>query len=281
LSWLLVTGFIISSLITSLQISNFSVTNNQLQMNRIALITGATSGIGKATAEAFANNGINLILCGRRQEVLDELQKYFSVKVQVTTLAFDVRNQANVAKTIDSLSSDWKNIDILVNNAGNAHGLEPIQDGNIEDWDAMIDGNVKGLLYVSKAVMPLMVARQSGHIVNLSSVAGKYTYPNGAVYCASKSAVEAISEGMRHDLTQHGIKITNIAPGAVETDFSLVRFKGDAERAKKVYAGFEPIQPEDVADAILYAVNTPARVTIADIVLYAKAQSAPTMIHRK
>lgn len=250
-------------------------------MKRIALITGATSGIGKATAEAFANAGIDLILCGRRQEVLDELKVYFSEKVAVTTLTFDVRNQANVASAIESLPEEWKNIDILVNNAGNAHGLEPIQDGNIADWDAMIDGNVKGLLYVSKAVMSIMVAREKGHIINLSSVAGKYTYPNGAVYCASKSAVEAISEGMRHDLTKYGIKITNIAPGAVETDFSLVRFKGDTERAKKVYEGFDPIQAEDVADAILYAINTPDRVTIADIVLYAKAQAAPTMIHRK
>lgn len=250
-------------------------------MKRIALITGATAGIGKATAEAFANAGVDLILCGRRREVLDELKAYFSEKVSVTTLAFDVRNADDVAKAVESLPEEWKNIDILVNNAGNAHGLEPIQDGNISDWDAMIDGNVKGLLYVSKAVMPIMVAREKGHIINLSSVAGKYTYPNGAVYCASKSAVEAISEGMRHDLTKYGVKITNIAPGAVETDFSLVRFKGDAERAKKVYEGFDPIQPEDVADAILYAINTPDRVTIADIVLYAKAQAAPTMIHRK
>lgn len=250
-------------------------------MNRIALITGATSGIGKATAEAFANAGIDLILCGRRKEVLADLEKYFSEKVAVTTLAFDVRNNVDVSNAIEYLPEKWQNIDILVNNAGNAHGLEPIQDGNIEDWDAMLDGNVKGLLYVSKAVMPLMVARQKGHIINLSSVAGKYTYPNGAVYCASKSAVEAISEGMRHDLTKHGIKVTNIAPGAVETDFSLVRFKGDAERAKKVYEGFDAIQAEDVANAILYAINTPDRVTIADIVLYAKAQSAPTMIHRK
>lgn len=250
-------------------------------MKRIALITGATSGIGKATAEAFANAGIDLILCGRRSEVLDELKIYFSEKVAVTTLIFDVRNQVDVANAIESLSEEWKNIDILVNNAGNAHGLEPIQDGNIADWDAMIDGNVKGLLYVSKAVMPIMVAREKGHIINISSVAGKYTYPNGAVYCASKSAVEAISEGMRHDLTKYGVKITNIAPGAVETDFSLVRFKGDTERAIKVYEGFDPIQPEDVADTILYAINTPDRVTIADIVLYAKAQAAPTMIHRK
>jgi NADP-dependent 3-hydroxy acid dehydrogenase YdfG len=248
---------------------------------RIALITGATSGIGKATAEAFAQNGINLILCGRRQERLDEIKTELSKLVEVTTLAFDVRNKEEVFAAIASLSSDWKNIDILINCAGNAHGLSPIQDGDVADWDAMIDGNVQGLLYISKAVMPQMVERKTGHIVNISSVAGKWTYANGAVYCASKAAVEAISEGMRLDLTQHGIKVTNIAPGAVETEFSLVRFKGDAERADKVYQGFEPIQPQDVADAILYAINTPKRVTIADIVLFAGEQSAPTVIHRK
>lgn len=250
-------------------------------MARIALITGATSGIGKATATAFADAGINLILCGRRQDRLDSLQEYLSTKVEVTTLNFDVRNKVEVFQAINTLPDKWKNIDILVNNAGNAHGLSPIQDGDVDDWDAMIDGNVQGLLYVSKAIIPGMVERQQGHIVNLSSVAGKYTYANGAVYCASKAAVEALSEGMRMDLTQHGIKITNIAPGAVETEFSLVRFKGDEARAQKVYEGFEPIQPEDVADAIVYAINTPARVTVADIVLYAKAQSAPTVIHRK
>jgi NADP-dependent 3-hydroxy acid dehydrogenase YdfG len=250
-------------------------------MSRIALITGATSGIGKATAIAFANNGINLILCGRRQERLDSLKEHLSKKVEVTTLKFDVSNKVEVAYAINSLPDEWQVIDILVNNAGNAHGLSAIQDGDLDDWDAMIDGNVQGLLYVSKAVIPGMVAREKGHIVNLSSVAGKYTYANGAVYCASKAAVEALSEGMRLDLTQHGIKITNIAPGAVETEFSMVRFKGDEKRAAKVYEGFEPLQPEDVADAILYAVNTPARVTIADIVLYAGAQSAPTVIHKK
>ncbi|WP_259014881.1 SDR family NAD(P)-dependent oxidoreductase [Emticicia fluvialis] len=250
-------------------------------MARIALITGATSGIGKATAIAFANSGIDLIICGRRQERLDSLKDYLSAKVNVTTLKFDVSNKVEVVNAINSLPDEWRAIDILVNNAGNAHGLSPIQDGDTDDWDAMIDGNVQGLLYVSRAIIPGMVERQAGHIINLSSVAGKYTYANGAVYCASKAAVEALSEGMRLDLTQHGIKITNIAPGAVETEFSLVRFKGDTARAEKVYEGFEPIQPEDVADAILYAVNTPARVTIADIVLYAKAQSAPTVIHRK
>jgi NADP-dependent 3-hydroxy acid dehydrogenase YdfG len=249
-------------------------------MSRIALITGASSGIGKCIAEAFAENGINLILCGRNKDRLDEISKTLSEIVHVTTLAFDVRNKEEVFASIGSLSSSWQDIDILVNNAGNAHGMSPIQDGDVNDWDLMIDANVQGLLYVSKMVMPRMIERKTGHIVNLSSVAGKITYANGAVYCASKAAVEAISEGMRLDLTQHGIKVTNIAPGAVQTDFSLVRFKGDEERASKVYAGFDPIQPEDVADAILYAVNTPKRVTIADMVLYAHAQSAPTTVYR-
>jgi NADP-dependent 3-hydroxy acid dehydrogenase YdfG len=249
-------------------------------MNRIALITGSTSGIGKATAVAFAENGINLILCGRRQERLDEIAAFLSEKVQVTCLNFDVRDKTSVLSAIENLPKQWKNITILVNNAGNAHGLSPIQEGNIDDWDAMIDGNVQGLLYVTKAVLPAMMARKKGHIVNISSVAGKWTYPNGAVYCASKAAVEALSEGMRHDLTQYGIKITNIAPGAVETEFSIVRFKGDVERAKQVYAGFEPILPEDVADVILYAVNAPTRMTIADVTLFAGAQAAPTMIYR-
>jgi NADP-dependent 3-hydroxy acid dehydrogenase YdfG len=220
-------------------------------------------------------------LCGRRKDRLDELKNELSKLVKAAILTFDVRNNEEVAAAIASLSGDWKDIDILVNNAGNAHGLEPIHQGNVADWDAMIDGNVQGLLYVSKAVLPQMVERKTGHIVNLSSVAGKWTYANGAVYCASKAAVEAISEGMRHDLTQYGIKVTNIAPGAVETDFSLVRFKGDAERASKVYAGFDPLRPEDIADAILYAVNTPKRVTIADMVLFAGEQSAPTVVHRK
>jgi NADP-dependent 3-hydroxy acid dehydrogenase YdfG len=250
-------------------------------MSRIALITGASSGIGKATAEAFANIGIDLILCGRRQDRLDELAKVLSQSVKITTLLFDVRDYAAVSQAIGTLPEDWKAIDILVNNAGNAHGLSAIQDGDVSDWDAMIDGNVQGLLYVSKAVISGMVERGRGHIVNLSSVAGKQTYANGAVYCASKKAVEAISEGMRLDLTQHGIKVTNIAPGAVETEFSLVRFKGDENRAAKVYEGFDPLLAEDIANAVVYAVNAPARVTIADLTIYASAQSAPTIIHRK
>ena len=250
-------------------------------MSRIALITGATSGIGKATAEAFAGVGIDLILCGRRQERLDEISKSLSPKVQVTTLLFDVRNKGEVNAMIGSLPDDWKNIDILINNAGNAHGMGSLDEGDTEDWDAMIDGNVKGLLYVSKAVIPLMLERGQGHIVNISSIAGKQTYANGVVYCASKAAVEVLSEGMRLELKQHGIKVTNVAPGAVETEFSLVRFKGDESRAEKIYQGFDPLQPGDVADAILYAVSAPRRVTIADITILAGAQSAAMTIHRK
>jgi NADP-dependent 3-hydroxy acid dehydrogenase YdfG len=250
-------------------------------MTRIALITGATSGIGKATAIKFAENGYNLILCGRRAEKLEELKKELSETVKTYSLLFDVRNREEVELQLNSLPDEWKNIDILVNNAGNAHGLSSIDNGDIDDWDAMIDGNVKGLLYVSRAIIPQMVERGKGHIVNLSSVAGKQTYANGAVYCASKKAVEAISEGMRLDLTQHGIKITNIAPGAVETEFSEVRFKGDKEKAQKVYEGYEPLLPEDVADLIFYAINAPNRVTIADVTIYSKSQSAPTMIYKK
>ena len=247
----------------------------------ISLNTGASSGIGMATAKAFAAAGFNLIICGRRTEKLARLQQELSTTVNVHTLIFDVRNSSEVLTAIDGLPVEWNAIDILVNCAGNAHGLSTIQEGEIADWDNMIDGNVQGLLYVSKAVIPGMVARQTGHIVNISSVAGKYTYANGAVYCASKKAVEAISEGMRLDLTQHGIRVTNIAPGAVKTEFSVVRFKGDKERAAKVYEGFTPLTPEDIADTILYAVKAPKHVTIADVTIYASAQSAPSTIYRK
>jgi NADP-dependent 3-hydroxy acid dehydrogenase YdfG len=250
-------------------------------MSKIALITGATSGIGKATAEAFAKQNISLILCGRRQERLDELSEKLSKKVEVETLIFDVRSYDEVENALNSLSDKWREVDILVNNAGNAHGFSTIDEGSVADWDAMIDGNVQGLLYVSKLVMPYMVKRKTGHIINLSSVAGKQTYANGAVYCASKKAVEAISEGMRLDLTKHGIKVTNIAPGAVETEFSEVRFKNDTERAAKVYEGYDALTAEDIADAILYAVTVPDRVCIADMTIYPKAQSAPSVIHRE
>ncbi len=250
-------------------------------MSRIAFITGATSGIGKATARLFAQHDIHLILCGRRKDRLQQLKSELEVRTRVHTLHFDVRDKAAAHDAILSLDASWEKIDILVNNAGNAHGLSAMHQGVITDWDAMIDGNVKGLLYVSRAIMPGMVARKSGHIVNISSIAGKETYKNGGVYCASKAAVEAISSGMRKDLTQHGIKVTNVAPGAVETEFSLVRFKGDLEKADKVYQGFEPLKAEDIADAIFYAVNAPARVTIADITILASAQSEATTIYRK
>ncbi|MBS1566005.1 MAG: SDR family NAD(P)-dependent oxidoreductase [Bacteroidetes bacterium] len=248
---------------------------------KTALVTGATSGIGQATARKLAAQGLRLILCGRRAERLEEIKKELSAQTEVYGLLFDIRDNRQVSDAIGSLPDSWKNIDVLINNAGNAHGLSPIQDGDIADWDAMIDGNVKGLLYVSRAVIPQMVQRKTGHIVNLSSVAGKYTYANGAVYCASKKAVDAISEGMRLDLTQHGIRITNVAPGAVETEFSLVRFKGDEQKAAKVYEGFDPLTPEDIADAIAYAIAAPPRVSIADITIYAGVQAAPTIIYRK
>ena len=250
-------------------------------MNKIALITGATSGIGRSTAIKLSEQGFHVILCGRRQDRLSTLKNELSKITKVYTLTFDVRNKTEVDNQIDSLPEDWKHVDILINCAGNAHGLSTIHQGDLEDWDAMIDSNVKGLLYVSRAIIPQMVHRKTGHIINISSVAGKQTYANGAVYCASKSAVESISEGMRHDLTEHGIKITNVAPGAVQTEFSEVRFKGDKERARKVYEGFEPLLPEDVADMIAYVINAPERVTIADVVMYAKAQSGPTTIYRR
>ena len=250
-------------------------------MKKTIFITGATSGIGKATAEVFAKQGHRLIICGRRKEVLDNLQIQLSNFTDVYSLVFDVRNQQEVQNAINSLPEDWKNIDVLVNNAGNAHGLEPISDANISDWDAMMDGNVKGLLYVSQPIIKLMKANNSGHIVNISSVAARQTYANGTVYCASKKAVDVISEGMRLELTEFGIKVTNVQPGAVETDFSKVRFKGDEKRAATVYAGYEPLIAEDIADAISYCVNAPDRVSIAEICIYPKAQAEPRTIFRK
>ena len=250
-------------------------------MKKTIFITGATSGIGKATAEVFAKQGHRLIICGRRKEVLNNLQIQLSNFTEVYSLVFDVRNQQEVQNAINSLPEEWKNIDVLVNNAGNAHGLEPISDANISDWDAMMDGNVKGLLYVSQPIIKLMKANNSGHIVNISSVAARQTYANGTVYCASKKAVDVISEGMRLELTEFGIKVTNVQPGAVETDFSKVRFKGDEERAATVYAGYEPLIAEDIADAISYCVNAPDRVSIAEICIYPKAQAEPRTIFRK
>ncbi|WP_374445584.1 SDR family NAD(P)-dependent oxidoreductase [Epilithonimonas sp.] len=244
-------------------------------------ITGATSGIGKATAILLAQQNNRLILCGRNQNVLDELKAELSQQTEIFSLNFDVRNSDEVFSAINSLPEDWKNIDVLINNAGNAHGLDPISDGNIEDWNAMLDGNVKGLLYVSQPIIKLMKNRGKGQIINISSVAARQTYANGVVYCASKKAVDVISEGMRLELTEFGIRVTNIQPGAVETDFSKVRFKGDDERAATVYAGYEPLLPEDIADTIAYCINAPERVSIAEIAIYPKAQAEPRTIYRK
>lgn len=247
---------------------------------RIALITGATSGIGEATARLLAANNFNLILCGRRQDRLDKLEAELSKAASITTLSFDVRDQQAVASAIASLPDAWKSIDVLVNNAGNAHGLDPIQNGSIEDWDAMIDINVKGLLYVSKAVLPVMTERKSGHIINLGSIAGKEVYPNGNVYCASKFAVDALTRGMRIDLNAFGVKVTSINPGMVETEFSVVRFKGDKEKADLTYKGLTPLTGKDIADIILYVLQAPPHVQLADITVFPTAQASSTVVKR-
>ncbi len=249
-------------------------------MRKIALITGATSGIGKATAELFAQHQIDLIICGRRQERLEQLVAQLSPLVKVYALCFDVRDKEEVFTQIENLPEVWKPIDILVNNAGNAHGLAPVDKADLADWEAMIDINVKGLMYVSKAVIPNMVERKSGHIINIGSIAGKEVYPNGNAYCASKYAVDALSSGMRLDLVQHGIKVTAINPGLVETEFSLVRFKGDEERAKNVYKGITPLTAQDVAEVIYFAVSRPAHVNIADVILFPTAQASSTVVNR-
>ncbi|WDF47486.1 SDR family NAD(P)-dependent oxidoreductase [Chryseobacterium sp. KACC 21268] len=243
-------------------------------------ITGTTSGIGKATAILLAKQKNKIILCGRNKTVLEELKNELSKETEIFTLSFDVRNSDEVFKAINSLPEDWKNIDVLINNAGNAHGLDSIADGNPDDWNAMMDGNVKGLLYVSQPIIKLMKEKQNGQIINISSVAARQTYANGVVYCASKKAVDVISEGMRIELTEFGIRVTNIQPGAVETDFSKVRFKGDDDRAATVYAGYEPLIAEDIADAIAYCINVPERVSIAEFTIYPKAQAEPRTIYR-
>lgn len=247
---------------------------------KTALITGATSGIGKSTAIEFAKQGINLILCGRREDRLSDLKTQLKEKVEVHTLSFDVRNQDEVFEKIQSLSPQFSTIDILVNNAGNAHGLDPIQSGSISDWDAMIDINVKGLLYVSKAIIPGMTERGSGHIINIGSIAGKEVYPNGNVYCASKHAVDAINKGMLIDLNKYGIRVSAIHPGLVATEFSNVRFKGDEERAENVYKGFDPLRPEDIAEIIAFVVSRPYHVNISDLVVLPSAQANSTIVNK-
>lgn len=248
-------------------------------MKKTALITGATSGIGRATAREFAKHNINLILCGRRQERLDNIKADLEKQTEVYTLNFDVRDKDTVIAAIASLPEQFKTIDILINNAGNAHGLDAIQDGVLDDWDAMMDINVKGLLYVSKAIIPQMTERQSGHIINIGSSAGKEVYPKGNVYCGSKHAVVAISEGMRIDLNPYGIKVGTINPGLVETEFSEVRFKGDSI-ADGVYKGYKALQAEDIADIIYFAISRPPHVNIADVLVFCTAQANSTTVKK-
>lgn len=247
---------------------------------KTALITGATSGIGKATAELLAQHNYRLILCGRRKEILDDLKRDLAKHTQIATLNFDVINREDVFKAIASLPEAFSTIDILINNAGNAHGLDPIQNGNTDDWDAMLDINVKGLLYVSKAIIPQMIARKSGHIINIGSTAAKEVYPNGNVYCASKHAVDALTQGMRMDLNAYGIRVGGIHPGMVHTAFSEVRFKGDAERAANVYKGFQPLLAEDIADIIHFVVSRPHHVNIADLIVMPTAQASATIVNK-
>ena len=249
-------------------------------MSKTALITGATSGIGKATAQILAKNNYKIILCGRREDRLNDLEKELSEFTEVHTLCFDVRDKKAVFESINSIPEAFSTIDVLINNAGNAHGLDPIHNGDLDDWDAMIDINVKGLLYVSKAVIPQMIEQKSGHIINIGSIAGKEVYPNGNVYCASKHAVDALNQAMRMDLNPYGIRVGAIHPGAVETEFSEVRFKGDADRAANVYKGFEPLHPEDIADIIHFVVSRPYHVNIADLIVLPTAQAAATILKR-
>lgn len=252
-------------------------------MKKTALITGATAGIGEATAHRLAKEGYRLIITGRRASRLTEVATALQTQWQaeVLPLCFDVRQLAQVQEHLGNLPAEWQSIDLLVNNAGLASGLAPIHEGDIDDWERMIDTNIKGLLYVTRTVAPLMKERRSGHIINISSIAGKEAYLNGNVYCGTKHAVEAIGKGMRMDLLPFGIKVTQICPGAVETEFSVVRFHGDRERANKVYDGFEPLRGEDIADAVYYVASLPPHVTVNDMLIMPTAQACASMIHRE
>jgi 3-hydroxy acid dehydrogenase / malonic semialdehyde reductase len=249
-------------------------------MKKLVLITGATSGIGEATAYLLAKNNFRLLICGRRKERLIKLKNELSQLTEIQTLSFDVSDKKGVQESFASLSEEWKTIDVLINCAGNAHGLDPIQTGKLEDWDAMIDFNLKGLLYVSHEVIPGMIERKGGHIINIGSIAGKEVYPNGNVYCASKFAVDALTRGIRMDLNVHKIKVTSINPGLVETEFSLVRFKGDAEKAATVYKGYDPLKPEDIADLILFTLTRPSHVMLADITVFPTAQASSMHVNK-
>ena len=250
---------------------------------KTALITGATSGIGKAIALRLAKEKYALILTGRRDDRLEALKEEIErdYETKVHTLCFDVRDYSQVEKAVNTLPDEWKTIDVLVNNAGLAAGFDPIHSGSLNDWEQMIDTNIKGLLYVTRVVSPAMVARKSGHIINIGSISGKKVYPNGAVYCATKHAVKALNEGMRMDFLPYGIRVTEVCPGAVETEFSLVRFKGDRQRANQVYRGFSPLIAEDIAEAVYYAISQPPHVTVQDMLIMPTAQVDATMIHRE
>jgi NADP-dependent 3-hydroxy acid dehydrogenase YdfG len=251
-------------------------------MTKTILITGATAGIGRATAERFAEGNYRLLLTGRRNHRLLDLAEKLKLKhgIEVHTLHFDIRKRAEVERMISGLPPEWQEIDILVNNAGLAAGLDPVAHADPDDWDTMIDTNIKGLLYISRAVIPGMVARGKGHIINIGSIAGKEVYPKGNVYSATKHAVDAITKGMRIDLLTSGIKVTQVAPGAVETEFSMVRFKGDQDRAAKVYHGYEPLRGEDIAEIIYFIATLPDRVNVNDIVVMPKAQASATMFNK-
>ena len=248
-------------------------------MNKTILITGATSGIGKATAIHFAALGARLILCGRRQERLNQLKNELPTEVHI--LNFDVRDRAAVFESIESLPQTFEQIDVLINNAGNAHGLDDVIEANLDDWDSMIDGNVKGVMYVTKAVLPLMTKRKSGHIINVGSIAGLEVYPKGNVYCSSKFAINAFTQGLRIDLNPIGIRVGAVHPGLVETEFSEVRFKGDIDRAKSVYNQLHALQAEDVANTIAFMVHAPEHVTLADITVLPTAQANATVLNKK
>ncbi len=251
--------------------------------SKIVFITGASSGIGKAAAIKFAEMGANILVCARRlekvQTLASELNKQFKIKSHA--FALDVRDHKSVGSALNGLPGEWKNISVLVNNAGLSRGLDNVQDAKTEDWDEMIDTNVKGLLYVTRAVLPGMIERNEGHIINIGSVAGHWTYAKGNVYAATKFAVNALSQGLKMDLLGTPIRVTSIDPGLVETDFSVVRFRGDEERAKKVYQGLTPLTPEDIAESIVWAATRPAHVNVNNIIIMATDQSAPTMVHRK